>query len=515
MALPVYSTGTVSVAVGGTVVTGIGTLWSGTNVKQGDFISINNLQTVLVLAVTDTTHIVIPPWTGAAQTGVAYKVYQNYVGRVVGVAAAEDVGVMIEKLHTDGLPFIVDPTESIPDPSFGNNGQLAFKPDSGEWWTKTAGVWVTSPGLTGSDPTRVADTGDIMTGDLQISTAANPALVLNQTATHASNNSLIGFNIGGSRRWEISGAYGTESASNVGSDFSIDRYSNAGTYLASAIDITRSSGAVNIPGALTVGGTLTGVALSLSGNITSGGSVTTTVKQNLFGTSGGAAASAAIPQTDANIMLYNGGASNWNGMGADGSGNMWFRVGTSGTPTPAFYLQASDKAATFTGSAVTLTPPSGTCNLNFYVSGTRRGYINHNSSSFNFFSSDTGLTGMYMTPGATAWTSLSDARMPWKKIARPMTVLDKLDAVQLYEAQVNGRADLFVKAQEFSEAFPHLVKVGSGPDDYVPESMAEPAAWGMSYDRAGVVALQGLKEAMAVIEQLQARIAALEAAAGP
>ena len=128
MALPVYSTGTVSVAAGGTIVTGVGALWSGTNVKQGDFISINNLQTVLVLEVTDTTHLVIPPWTGAAQAAVAYKIYQNYVGRVVGVAAAEDVGVMIEKLHTDGLPFIVDPAETVPDPSFGNDGQLAFKP---------------------------------------------------------------------------------------------------------------------------------------------------------------------------------------------------------------------------------------------------------------------------------------------------------------------------------------------------------------------------------------------------
>ena len=504
MALPVYSTGTVLVAAGGTIVTGVGALWSGTNVKQGDFISINNLQTVLVLEVTDTTHLVIPPWTGAAQAAVAYKIYQNYVGCVVGVAAAEDVGVMIEKLHTDGLPFIVDPAETVPDPSFGNDGQLAFKPLTGQWWTKTAGIWVTSPGFTGSDPTRVADTGDIMTGDLTISTAANPALVLNQTATHASNNSLIGFNIGGSRRWEISGAYGTESASNVGSDFSIDRYSNAGAYLASAIGITRSSGAVNMPGALTVGGT-----------ITSNGSVTATVKQNLFGTSGGAASSAAMPQTDANIMLYNGGALNWNGMGADGSGNMWFRVGTSGTPTPAFYLQATDKAATFTGTAVSLNPVAGLCNLNFYVTGTRRGFINHNASSFNFFSSDSGTVGMYMTPGASAWTSLSDARMPWKKTATALTVLDKLDAVQLYESDVDGTQELFVKAQEFHAAFPHVIKVGSGPDDYVPESMAEPEAWGMSYDRVGVIALQGLKEAMAVIEQLQARIAALEAAAGP
>jgi hypothetical protein len=145
-ALPVYSTGTVSVAAGGTVVTGVGGVWSGINVKEGDFIQIGSFTAVLITGVTDATHLTIAPWSGAAQSGVSYKIYQNYVGRVVGAAAAKDVGVMLEKLHVDGLPFILNPSETAPDPSYGDEGQMAFKPSTGQWWMKSGGVWVPSAG---------------------------------------------------------------------------------------------------------------------------------------------------------------------------------------------------------------------------------------------------------------------------------------------------------------------------------------------------------------------------------
>jgi hypothetical protein len=147
MSLPIYSTGTVSVTAGGTTVTGAGVMWSGINVKQGDFISIAGMAEVLITEVTDAANLKIAPWQGAAQTNAPYIIYQNYVGRVVGVAAAEDVGEMLEKLHVDGLPFIVGADETVPDPSYGDDGQLAFKPSTGEWWVKQGGAWVPSAGL--------------------------------------------------------------------------------------------------------------------------------------------------------------------------------------------------------------------------------------------------------------------------------------------------------------------------------------------------------------------------------
>lgn len=146
MTLPVYSTGTVSVSAGGTTVTGAGSMWSGINAKQGDFFTRSDGMAVIT-EVTDGTHLKITPWPGATVSGGPYAIEQNYVGRVVGVAAAEDVGEMLEKLHTDGLPFIVGADETVPDPSYGDDGQFAFKPTTGEWWIKDSGAWVPSEGI--------------------------------------------------------------------------------------------------------------------------------------------------------------------------------------------------------------------------------------------------------------------------------------------------------------------------------------------------------------------------------
>ena len=147
MTLPVYSTGTVSVSNLGTVVTGAGGMWSGINAREGDIFTRQD-GTAIITEVTDANHLVITPWPGATVSGGSYSIQQNYVGRVVGVAAAEDVGVMLEKLHTDGLPFIVGTDETVPDPSYGDDGQFAFQPTTGKWWVKQGGVWVPSSGLT-------------------------------------------------------------------------------------------------------------------------------------------------------------------------------------------------------------------------------------------------------------------------------------------------------------------------------------------------------------------------------
>jgi hypothetical protein len=142
MSLPTYQTGTVSVAAGGTVVNGTGTIWSGINVKQGDWIVINNFAAMLVTEVTDETHLKIPPWPGAAQAGVPYVIYQNYVGRVVGVAAAEDVADMLERLRGLGPIYAVPAGETEPDPSYGIDGQYAYQQETNTWWLKSGGVWV-------------------------------------------------------------------------------------------------------------------------------------------------------------------------------------------------------------------------------------------------------------------------------------------------------------------------------------------------------------------------------------
>jgi hypothetical protein len=239
MSLPIYSTGTVSVAAGGTTVTGAGVMWSGINVKQGDFISIAGLAEVLITEVTDAANLKIAPWQGAAQTNAPYLIYQNYVGRVVGVAAAEDVGEMLEKLHVDGLPFIVGAEETVPDPSYGDEGQLAFKPSTGQWWVKQGGVWVPSAGLTAlgyggtsatpmligiSPPTKVFTT--------QTSLAYNGARVRAASAANLNN-------------W----MEGVATYSGTTLTMAVDLVGNSGTYSDWLFSIAGTKGAVGATGA--------------------------------------------------------------------------------------------------------------------------------------------------------------------------------------------------------------------------------------------------------------------------
>lgn len=143
MSLPTYSTGTVSVSADGTIVTGIGTIWSGVNAKAGDSISIDGLEPVLIRDITDVTHLTLwAPWAGGAKTSVDYILIQNYPARVVGVAAAEDVGDMLAALQSVGPIFNVPADQAEPDPSFGADGQYAEQPITGKRWRKTGGLWV-------------------------------------------------------------------------------------------------------------------------------------------------------------------------------------------------------------------------------------------------------------------------------------------------------------------------------------------------------------------------------------
>lgn len=141
MTLPTYQTGTASVANGGTVVTGTGAIWSGTNVKEGDFFARAD-GVAIITEVTDSTHLKITPWPGATVSGGAYTIHQFFSGRVVGEAAARDVDNLVAALDKTGFIFFVGPLETAPDPSLGDDGQYGEQPSTGKRWIKTAGVWV-------------------------------------------------------------------------------------------------------------------------------------------------------------------------------------------------------------------------------------------------------------------------------------------------------------------------------------------------------------------------------------
>ncbi|ODM77808.1 pyocin knob domain-containing protein [Bradyrhizobium elkanii] len=139
-ALASYSTGTVSVAAGGTTVSGSATIWSGTNVRPGDVLQIGNFQTIIA-DVTDPTHLVIPPWGGGAQADVAYVVWKMSPQRIAGAQAMADVSTLVAALNTTGFFWFVDASLAAPDPSLGSDGQFALQPSTGKMWVHTAGAW--------------------------------------------------------------------------------------------------------------------------------------------------------------------------------------------------------------------------------------------------------------------------------------------------------------------------------------------------------------------------------------
>ncbi|SCB33866.1 hypothetical protein GA0061098_1006175 [Bradyrhizobium shewense] len=139
-ALASYSTGLATVSAGGTTITGSGAIWSGTSVKPGDIFQIGNFQSV-ISDVTDTTHLVIPPWGGGNQSGVAYVIWQVSPQRFAGAEAMSTVGKLVAAFETSGFYVFVGIDETEPDPSLGNDGQFAFQPTTAKLWEKVGGVW--------------------------------------------------------------------------------------------------------------------------------------------------------------------------------------------------------------------------------------------------------------------------------------------------------------------------------------------------------------------------------------
>jgi hypothetical protein len=151
-------------------------------------------------------------------------------------------------------------------------------PDNSLWWESDTGVlyvryndgdstqWVVASPVP-DQAAFVQKTGDTMTGPLTISTTtSNASLALTNTGS-ANQNVLFG-NKGGLNRWAIVPGNSTvESGSNAGSDFSILRYDDGGTYIAAPITIVRSSGQLNVgPAGLSSQGNVVAGAVGTTGS---------------------------------------------------------------------------------------------------------------------------------------------------------------------------------------------------------------------------------------------------------
>jgi hypothetical protein len=105
-------------------------------------------------------------------------------------------------------------------------------------------------------------------------------------------------------------------------------------------------------------GTVTATLLSVSGNITINGKVTSTAKGHRFGTHGGNSAGGAVTRDDAHLLFYNHTAGSWSGFGVDNSGNVWLRTGYAEGLAPIFYIR-NDQVMAFRDTPLAPTPGAG------------------------------------------------------------------------------------------------------------------------------------------------------------
>jgi len=148
-----------------------------------------------------------------------------------------------------------------------SNGLLAVIPNASINYIQSAnGAGSAAQALTISGPSAVTlpsfvvtSTSSSFSGTLAVTsnvTAGNDVNILDA----AGGGSYVYLRTGASAvRWAVGKNNGAESGSNVGSDFNINRYSDSQVILSTALSITRSTGAVTIPGALSSGAhTITG-----------------------------------------------------------------------------------------------------------------------------------------------------------------------------------------------------------------------------------------------------------------
>jgi hypothetical protein len=226
-----------------------------------------------------------------------------------------------------GICYLSDPSFVFIEARSFNSGKMYVR-------RKAAGVWGAWAeqigGVTDLDARYVNVAGDTMTGSLSFA-MANPGIGLDKTASGGSNT-LYGFT-NSLQRWVVTlGDSIAESGSSAGSNFNIYHYNDAGTYLGTALSISRASGTATFGGMLNGSA---GVTSYLGGALTQGA--------YYFGTSG------------TKYLIYDGTNFTLNGGALTVSGNVISNVAV-GAP---IYYSGGIQVLTAAGNYTTLTAPPG------------------------------------------------------------------------------------------------------------------------------------------------------------
>lgn len=129
--------------------------------------------------------------------------------------------------------------------------------DAGDAATLATANAYTDTGIAGVNANlnnRVAKSGDNMFGDLTLATTGGNTALRIDKGTGAANYARIDVTRNATMRWRMNLANATtESGGNAGSDWALERFSDAGASLGAALTVTRSTGAVAMPGPVTTG----------------------------------------------------------------------------------------------------------------------------------------------------------------------------------------------------------------------------------------------------------------------
>lgn len=191
---------------------------------------------------TSTTQVATTQFVTAAITAAGVSAPSNAAPAMDGVAAAG-----VSALYSRGDH--VHPTDttraSLASPTFTGVPAVPTAAPGTNTTQVASTAFVAAAVTAGVGGFYVLKTGDTMTGNLTIDNASTAYTILDKGVSGTS--SYIQGKMNGLERWTLQlGNNVAESTGNVGSNFSIDRHNDAGTYIDSPVLINRATGAVTV-----------------------------------------------------------------------------------------------------------------------------------------------------------------------------------------------------------------------------------------------------------------------------
>jgi hypothetical protein len=274
-------------------------------------------------------------------------------------------------------------------------------------------------------------TGGTLTGQLRIAPVSGWSVLALIKPSSGQSSAIYGYQ-GANPRWQIDlGNAVVESGSNVGSDFTISRFSDAGAYLDTPLTIARATGAA------TFTGPVTSVTTFISGN-----------NQGVWGKdSGGTPRLLSVLSSDNSIYIGDNlrGITLQGAITATSSIHVTTNLGVSGSGYGEIRLNTGDGTV------------SGWLGL-YLPNGTRLGYLGNNSVApgfaiesgglFNFYGGPVyAVNGQFVSQGTTAgqvfyqrdnaamqwqWYATSNAARLWRSTGGDLFIVDSSGNASFY-----------------------------------------------------------------------------------